>query len=130
VLFLLSTQLPDFTFEGQVPVGFSPSPFPTSPLFLRSMCQLSVSPALFFNVNANTAFACLMASLRSASEDLRVSLIVSKAAEEGKASFLRDMMCGLWFIECYESGIRRNLDVVEKNEENPKRNKVTCGVLK
>jgi len=86
VLFLLSTQLPDFTFEGQVPVGFSPSPFPTSPLFLRSMCQLSVSPALFFNVNANTAFACLMASLRSASEDLRVSLIVSKAAEEGKAS--------------------------------------------
>jgi len=41
---------------------------------------------LFFNVNANTAFPCFMASLRSASEAWRAALIVSKASEEGKAS--------------------------------------------
>jgi hypothetical protein len=72
-----------------LPVGLSPSPFPTSPLFFRSICQLSVSPALFFNVKANTAFPCLIASFRSASDDWRAALMASKASEEGKASSRR-----------------------------------------
>ncbi len=72
--------------KGHSPVGLSPRPFPTSPLFFRSICQLSVSPALFFNVKANTAFPCLIASLRSASETWRAALMASKASEEGKAS--------------------------------------------
>lgn len=72
--------------QGVSPVGLSPRPFPTSPLFLRSICQLSVSPALFFNVKANTAFPCLTASLRSASDAVRASFMVSKASEEGNAA--------------------------------------------
>lgn len=71
--------------ECDLPVGLSPRPFPTSPLFLRSICQLSVSPALFFNVKAKTACPCLTASLRSASDAVRASLIASKASEEGNA---------------------------------------------
>lgn len=78
-----------------VPVGLSPRPFPTSPLFLRSICQLSVSPALFFNVKANTAFPCLTASLRSASEAVRASFITSKASEEGNASTVCQRLSGL-----------------------------------
>jgi hypothetical protein len=50
------------------------------------MYQLSVSPALFFNVKANTALPCLMASLRSASEDVRAELMISNASEAGKAA--------------------------------------------
>jgi hypothetical protein len=69
-----------------IPVGFSPTPFPTSPFCLRSMCQLSVSPALFFSVKAKMAFPFLTASFRSASEDVIALLITSKAAEAGKAS--------------------------------------------
>lgn len=68
-----------------IPVGLSPSPFPTSPLFFKSMCQLSVSPALFFSVNANTAFPCLMASFLSASDE-RALLMASKASDEGNAA--------------------------------------------
>jgi len=71
---------------GSVPVGLSPRPLPTSPLFFRSICQLSVSPVLFFSVNANTAFPCLTASLRSASEAWSAALMASKASEEGNAS--------------------------------------------
>jgi hypothetical protein len=83
---VLETRHAIFNLGALLPVGFSPSPFPTSPLLLRSMCQLSVSPALFFSVNANTAFPCLIASLRSASEAVRALLITSKASEEGNAS--------------------------------------------
>lgn len=72
--------------SGQdIPVGFSPSPFPTSPFFFKSICQLSVSPALFLRVNAKTASACLIASLRSASEAVSALLMRSKASEEGNA---------------------------------------------
>lgn len=69
-----------------LPVGLSPRPFVTSPLLLRSMFQLSVSPALFFRVKANTAFPCFMAFLRSASEEVRALLIRSKASEAGNAA--------------------------------------------
>lgn len=69
-----------------LPVGFSPSPLPTVPLFFRSMCQLSVSPAAFFSVKAKTAFPCLIASFLSASLAERASLMASKAAEEGYLS--------------------------------------------
>ncbi len=69
-----------------LPVGLVPSPLPTLPASLRSMCQLSVSPALFFRVKAKMAFPCLMASARSASLAFRDSLMTSKAAEAGKAS--------------------------------------------
>jgi len=48
------------------------------------MNQLSVSPALFFSVKANTALPCLMAALRSASEDERALAMASKASDEGK----------------------------------------------
>lgn len=65
------------------PVGLSPRPLVTSPLVLRSMFQLSVSPALFLRVKAKTALPCLMASLRSASEEVRAALMVSKASEAG-----------------------------------------------
>jgi len=67
-------------------VGFSPRPVETAPLFLRSMFQLSVSPAAFLRVKAKTALPCLMASLRSASLALRASLISSKATDEGNLS--------------------------------------------
>lgn len=77
---------PTLECEGASPVGLSPRPFPASPLFLRSICQFSVSPALFFNVKAKTAFPCLTASLRSASDALRASFMASKAAEEGNAA--------------------------------------------
>jgi hypothetical protein len=75
--------------NGNAPVGFSPRPLPTSPLFFRSICQLSVSPALFFNVKANTAFPCLIASFRSASDAWRAALMASKASDEGKLSIGR-----------------------------------------
>lgn len=73
-----------------VTVGLSPSPLPTSPLLLRSMCQLSVSPALFFSVNAKTALPCLIAALRSASDEVSALLMTSKASEEGNASMFVD----------------------------------------
>lgn len=66
-------------------MGLSPSPLPTSPLFLRSMCQLSVSPAAFLRVKANTALPCLMAVFFSAGS-LRAELMASKAADEGNLS--------------------------------------------
>ena len=71
------------------PSAFPPSgaaPLATSPFSFKSMCQLSVSPALFFSVKAKTALPCLTASLRSVGEDWRESLIASNPAEEGKAS--------------------------------------------
>lgn len=67
-------------------MGLVPRPLATAPFSFRSICQLSVSPALFFNVNAKTAFPCLIASFRSASLDCKESLIASKAAEEGNLS--------------------------------------------
>ena len=69
-----------------IPFGFVPRPFETTPLSLRSMFQLSVAPSLFFSVKANTAFPCLIAALRSASDDERAALMTSKASEAGKAS--------------------------------------------
>jgi hypothetical protein len=71
---------------GALPVGFVPRPVPTSPFCLRSMCQLSVSPAAFFRVKAKTAFPCLTASFFSASLEFRAALMASKAAEEGNFS--------------------------------------------
>jgi hypothetical protein len=103
-------------------VGLSPSPFATSPLVLKSMCQLSVSPALFFNVKANTALPCLIASFRSASEEVRAALMSSKACDEGKASARASAFVNgqhictgptvlerhlvLWFICCLDVGTR------------------------
>lgn len=68
-------------------------PFPTVPVFLRSMYHVSCVPALFLRVKAKMALACLMASLRSASDE-RERAISSKAAEEGSASVMvvRGMM--------------------------------------
>lgn len=77
------------------PVGLSPRPLPTSPLFLRSMCQLSVSPAAFLRTKAKTALPCLMASLRSASLAVSALLISSKAAEAGNLSAGRRQSLGL-----------------------------------
>jgi hypothetical protein len=57
-------------------------------LFLRSICQLWVSPAAFLRVKAKTALPCFIASLRSASLAFRALLISSKAAEEGNLSSL------------------------------------------
>ena len=61
-------------------------PVATLPVSLRSMCQLSVSPALFLRVKAKTALPCLMASLRSASLAPSASLMASKAGEAGNLS--------------------------------------------
>lgn len=72
-----------------IPVGFSGSPFITSPFSLRSMCQLSVSPAAFLSVNPNTAPPCLMASLRSASLAVSAELMASNAAEAGNLSVVK-----------------------------------------
>lgn len=71
---------------SRIPVGFVPNPLPTVPVCLRSMCQLSVSPALFFSVKAKTALPCLMASFLSASLAVRAELMASKAAEDGNLS--------------------------------------------
>lgn len=67
-------------------MGFSPGPVPTVPSFLRSMCQVAVSPALFLSVKAKTALPCLIAEARSVGEVAREAAMASKAAEEGKAS--------------------------------------------
>lgn len=66
-------------------MGLAPVPVATLPDSLRSMCQLSVSPALFLRVKAKTALACLMASLRTSSL-VSASEMASKAAEEGNLS--------------------------------------------
>lgn len=71
---------------NDVPVGLSPSPLLTTPSFFRSMCQLSVSPALFLRVKAKTDCPILMAFLRSASSDWRDALMASKASEAGNAA--------------------------------------------
>ena len=57
-------------------------------MFLRSMFQLSVSPAAFLRVKAKMALPCFRASLRSASLALRAAWIASKASEEGNLSTL------------------------------------------
>lgn len=62
------------------------------------MCQLSVSPALFFSVKAKIALPSLMADLRSASEDVRAALISSKALEAGNASALMSVMAVYWHV--------------------------------
>lgn len=72
-----------------VTAAFLPSgaaPWPTVPVSLRSMYHDSCAPALFLRVKAKMALPCLMASLRSASEEERERAISSKAAEEGKSS--------------------------------------------
>ena len=61
-------------------------PWTTLPSLARSMNQLSVSPAGFFSVMPNTALPFLIASLRSASLELRTSLMASNATEEGNLS--------------------------------------------
>lgn len=74
---------------GLLPFAFLPagaSPFATSPFSFKSMCQLSVAPAPFFNVKAKIALPFLMASFRSASLEWSDSLMASKATDEGKAS--------------------------------------------
>ena len=78
------------------PVGFSPRPLETAPVFLRSMFQLSVSPAAFLRVKAKMALPCLSASLRSASLALRAAWIASKAAEEGNLSVCRQRPVIRW----------------------------------
>ena len=78
-----------------LPFAFSPSgasPSPTTPLFLRSICQLDVSPELFLSVNAKMALPFLTASLRSASSEVRDEWMASKAAEEGKESILKNSL--------------------------------------
>lgn len=47
---------------------------------------MSVSPSLFLRVNAKIAPAFLTASFRSAASDVRRLWIMSKAAEDGRAS--------------------------------------------
>lgn len=69
-----------------VPSGLAPTPVPTAPVFLRSMCQLASSPLAFLRTKAYTPLPCLMASARSASLALMAALMASKAAEEGKLS--------------------------------------------
>lgn len=64
-------------------------PVATLPDSLRSMCQLSVSPALFLRVKAKTALPCLMASLRSSGLESRAEAMASKATEEGNLSVAR-----------------------------------------
>jgi hypothetical protein len=81
-----------------VAVAFLPSgaaPFPTVPVSLRSMYHVSCVPALFLSVKAKIALACLMASLRSASEAESEREISSNAAEEGKSSshVSAEMLC-------------------------------------
>lgn len=79
-----STNLPkSSSLNDNVTVGLSPRPLLTSPFVLRSMFQLSVSPALFLRVKAKIAAPCLMASFLSFSVE-RAEFIASKAAEEGK----------------------------------------------
>ena len=71
------------------PSAFFPlgaSPLPTTPFSFKSICQLSVFPSVFFNVNAKTALPFFTASFRSASSDWRELLMASKAAEEGNES--------------------------------------------
>lgn len=70
-----------------IPVGLSPAgarPFPTVPVFLRSMYQLSVFPAVFLSVKVKMAFPLAMASFFCAGS-LRPSSIMSKATEEANA---------------------------------------------
>ena len=64
-------------------------PVATLPDSLSSMCQLSVSPALFLRVKAKTALPCLMASLRSSGLESRAEAMASKATEEGNLSVAR-----------------------------------------
>lgn len=68
------------------PLGLVPRPLPTLPVSLRSMCHDSVSPPAFLRVKAKVALAWEMASLRSSSLELSVSLMTSKAAEAGNLS--------------------------------------------
>lgn len=91
--------------EKSIPVGFSPTPVPTVPFSLRSMCQLAVSPALFLRVKAKTALPFLMASLRSASLLLRAALMASKASEEGNASAsARALAFRSFILSCFFPG--------------------------
>lgn len=76
-----------------LPFALAGRPFRTAPLSFKSMCQLSVSPALFFRVNAKMALPFLIASLRSASEDWRASLMASKASEDGKEAVRKSVRC-------------------------------------
>jgi len=69
-------------------LGFLPKPVPTFPDSLRSMCQLSLSPAEFFSVKAKTAPPCFRASFRSASLALSASLMASNASDDGNLSAL------------------------------------------
>lgn len=74
------------------PSAFSGFPLMTSPFSLRSMYQLSVSPFVFFRLNAKIALPFFTASLRSASSDLRELLMASNASEDGKASMPCQML--------------------------------------
>lgn len=72
-----------------IPSAFLPAgaaPLPTSPTSFRSRYQLSSLPLAFLMLKLTMALAFSTASLRSAASALRVALIASNAAEEGKAS--------------------------------------------
>lgn len=62
---------------------------PTSPLSFKSMYQLLSAFWSFLSVKAKMAPPLRTASLRSASSEERALEIMSKAAEEGKASVVR-----------------------------------------
>lgn len=82
-----------------IPSAFPGVPFLTSPFSFRSIYQLSVSPAWFFNTKAKTAFPFLTASARSEGEDCREALMASKAVEAGKLSkfYARELVQALTF---------------------------------
>lgn len=84
------TSLPKFSsLNDSVTSAFLPagaSPFETTPLSFRSMCQASSWPLVFLSLNAKMALPLLTASLRSASDEVRELFMASKAAEEGNAS--------------------------------------------
>ena len=74
---------------ASLPSAFLPagaSPFATTPLSFKSMCQLSVFPSLFLRVKENTALPFFTASFRPASSDFNELLMASNASEEGNAS--------------------------------------------
>ena len=106
--------LPDSRYQKNkvdAPVGLSPRPFVTSPLVLRSMFQLSVSPALFFRVKAKTALPCLIAFFRSVSSEVRALLITLKASEAGNAA--ASLVSKVWLAWSPE----RVVTVLERHRE-------------
>lgn len=72
-----------------IPSAFPPGgagPLPATPFSFTSTYQLASWPLEFLRVIPTMVFAFSMASLRSSSLFWRVALMMSNAAEEGKAS--------------------------------------------